>query len=121
MRRQVTGSTEPRRGEVWLVAYGAGRAGEPQKHRPGLVLSVDQLVGGSRFDLYVTVPLSTSLRPSPVRPSIAAGEGAERDSVAVCRAIRGMARSRLERRLGQVTAATLTQVERAVAIILGLS
>ncbi|TXB91664.1 type II toxin-antitoxin system PemK/MazF family toxin, partial [Mycobacterium tuberculosis] len=35
---------EPRRGDLWLVSLGAARAGEPGKHRPAVVVSVDELL-----------------------------------------------------------------------------
>ncbi|MGF2943794.1 type II toxin-antitoxin system PemK/MazF family toxin, partial [Mycobacterium sp. Lab-001] len=37
---------EPRRGDVWLVALGAARAGEPGKHRPAVIVSVDEILAG---------------------------------------------------------------------------
>jgi mRNA interferase MazF len=62
-------STEPRRGEVWLVSFGAGRDGEPAKNRPAVVVSVDeQNVDATAADLIVVVPLSSSRAPSPLRP-----------------------------------------------------
>lgn len=39
-------STEPRRGEIWLVSLGAARAGEPGKNRPAIVISVDEILAG---------------------------------------------------------------------------
>jgi mRNA interferase MazF len=57
-------STEPRRGEVWLVALGAARRGEPGKNRPAVIVSADRLSDGSSDDLIVVVPLSTCRRPA---------------------------------------------------------
>jgi hypothetical protein len=34
-------STEPHRGEAWLVSFGAARRGEPGEHRPAVVVSAD--------------------------------------------------------------------------------
>jgi mRNA interferase MazF len=113
-------STEPRRGEVWLTSFGAARPGEPGKNRPAIVVSADRLSAGTVADLTVVVPLSSSIAPSPVRPAVGDIEGVEHQSRAVCRAVRGMARSRLLRRLGTATPETLAEVERALALILGL-
>ena len=116
----MTESIEPRRGEVWLVGLGAARAGEPGKWRPAVVVSADELIGGGRFDLWVVVPLSASLTASAVRPQIPVGQGVDRESVASCRGIRGIARSRFGERLGSVAPATMESIDRALSLVMGL-
>jgi mRNA interferase MazF len=111
-------STEPRRGEVWLVSLGAARAGEPGKNRPSIVVSADQLATGSPSELLIVVPLSSSVPASALRPKVA--EGVERPSRAVCGAVRGVARSRLLRQLGTLSPAKLAEVDRALALVLSL-
>jgi mRNA interferase MazF len=113
-------STEPRRGEVWLVSFGAARPGEPGKNRPAVVVSVDRTIAGSPHELIVVVPLSSSVPPSALRPEVQEIEGVDRPSCAIPRALRGVARSRLLRRLGVLPPATLAEIERALALILGL-
>lgn len=113
-------STEPRRGEVWLVSLGAARSGEPGKNRPAVVVSADRLTAGLPDELIVIVPLSSSLSPSGLRPEVITGEGVERPSRAVCGAIRGVARSRLLRPLGTLPPTKLAEVERALARVLDL-
>jgi mRNA interferase MazF len=113
-------TSEPRRGEVWLAALGAARPGEPGKHRPSIILSAPRSVVGAPRELIVVVPLSSSLPPSALRPEIVDIEGVDRHSRAICRAVRGVARSRLLRRLGALQPATLAEVERALALTLGL-
>jgi mRNA interferase MazF len=113
-------STDPRRGEVWLVSLGAARRGEAGKHRPAIVVSADRIIAGSMDEPVVVVPLSTSVPRSSLRPEISGIDGVERPSRAVCGAVRGLARSRLERRLGVLTPAMLGEVERALALVLGL-
>jgi mRNA interferase MazF len=105
---------------VWLTAFGAARPGEPGKNRPAIVVSMDHLNAGTVADLIVVVPLSSSREPSVLRPEVNDLEGVDRPSRAICRAVRGMARSRLLRRLGDVSPAKLEEVERALALILGL-
>ena len=116
----TTALTEPLRGELWLVALGAGRTGEPGKHRPAVVVSVDELLAGVDDELVVVVPVSSSRSRTPLRPPIAPAEGVDADSVAVCRGIRSVARARLVRRLGTVTSDTMREIEGALADILGL-
>jgi len=111
----------PRRGEIWLVALGAGRTGEPAKNRPAVVLSVDELNAGiAQDELVVVVPLSSSRAPSALRPEVAPSEGLDRASRAICRGVRAVARARLLRQVGVLTPETMEQVERSLASILGL-
>lgn len=115
----MTESTDPRRGEIWLGSLGAARRGEPGKNRPVVVLSSEELLIGDPGELIVVVPLSSSVAPSRLRPSIDPSSGIDSDSAAVCRAVRGIARSRLLRRLGEANARTLAEVEAALATVLG--
>ena len=112
--------SDPRRGELWLVALGAGRPGEPPKHRPAAVVSVDDVLSGLESELVVVVPISRSRIPSPLRPRVTAAEGVEEDGVAVCRAVRGITKSRLVRPMGTLRPGTMREVERALAMVLGL-
>lgn len=125
--RTTTGTTpsatalpEPRRGELWLVALGAARAGEPGKHRPAVVISVDEILADIDDELVVVVPVSSSRSGSPLRPRVLPSEGVDTESVALCRGIRAVARSRLLERLGTPAPDTIRQIERALALILGI-
>jgi mRNA interferase MazF len=114
-------SSEPQRGEIWMVSLGAGRRGEPGKNRPALVVSADQLLGVDGDELVVVVPLSASRAPSALRPPLGVDEGVDGASAAICRALRGVSRRRLLRRLGQVPPPKMAEVERAMSLVLGLS
>jgi mRNA interferase MazF len=112
-------STEPpRRGEVWLVALGAARSGEPGKTRPAIVVSDDQLNSGAHDELIVVVPLSSSREPSALRPEVSTDTGVDEPSRAIPRAIRSVARARLVRRLGMLSPEKLAEVERALRLVL---
>lgn len=113
-------STEPRRGEIWLVSLGAGREGEPGKNRPAIVVSVDEISAGLEDELLVVVPLSSSRAPSPLRPEISPEEGIDSPSAAVCRGVRAVARSRLLRPLGKARPETLSGIEHALGLVLGI-
>jgi mRNA interferase MazF len=108
------------RGEVWLVSLGAGRKGEPGKNRPGIVVSVDEILAGLESELVVLVPVSRSRTPSPLRPAVRPGEGVEAKSAAICRGVRAVGRTRLLRRLGALKPSTMREVEQALALVLGL-
>lgn len=111
---------DPRRGELWLVALGAARAGETGKHRPAVVVSVDEILAGVDDELVVVVPVSSSRAHSPLRPLVSPSEGVEPDSVAICRGVRAVARTRLLERLGALEPGAMRQVERALSVILGI-
>jgi mRNA interferase MazF len=113
-------SSDPRRGEIWLVSLGAVRTGEPGKNRPAIVVSVDEIVAGVEDELFVVVPLSSSHAASPLRPAVSPAEGIDRQSSAVCRGVRAVTRTRLLRRIGKAKPETLGDVEHALAMILGL-
>jgi mRNA interferase MazF len=111
-------STEPRRGEIWLAALGAARRGEPGKNRPVVVLSADELLVGKDDELIVIVPFSSSVTPSLLRPAVDPSSGIDNPSAAICRAIRGVARSRLLRRLGEVDTEKMAEIEQALGLVL---
>lgn len=113
-----TESTNPRRGEIWLTAFGAGRQGEPGKNRPAVVLSADELQVGRSDELVVVVPFSSSVTPSRLRPAVDPSGGIDYPSVAICRGIRGLARSRLLRHLGAVGPETMAEIEQALGLVL---
>ncbi|ASL18443.1 toxin (plasmid) [Mycobacterium intracellulare subsp. chimaera] len=111
---------EPRRGDLWLVSLGAARAGEPGKHRPAVVVSVDELLTGIDDELVVVVPVSSSRSRTPLRPAVSPAEGVDTDSVAVCRSIRAVARTRLVERLGTIRPGTMREIEDVLTLILGI-
>lgn len=108
----------PKRGEIWLTAFGAARRGEPGKTRPAVVLSANELLIGSADELIIVVPFSSSVTPSILRPPIGPETGIDNPSAAICRAIRGVARSRLLRRIGEVGDEKMAEIERAVGLVL---
>lgn len=116
----MTALTEPRRGDLWLVAFGAARTGEPGKHRPAVVVSADELLTGLPDELVVVVPVSSSRSRTPLRPLISPRQGVDVESVAVCRGVRAVSRARLVQRLGVVEPATLRELESALGHILGI-
>ena len=70
----------------------------------------------------VVIPFTTNLRWGrfPFCVPVASGEGGlESESVALCHQIRVADKSRLVRRLGQVSDAVMTKVDQAIHITLG--
>jgi mRNA interferase MazF len=114
-------ATDPRRGEIWLASLGAARRGEPGKNRPVVVLSANEILTGESHELIAVVPLSTSLPRSALRPQLDPETGIDSPSAAVCRALRGIARSRLLRPVGTVPPQKMQEIERALGLVLGLA
>jgi mRNA interferase MazF len=111
----------PRRGDVFVVSFDPTLGAEIQKTRPALILQNDI---ANRFSPITIVAAITSRFDSKLYPTdilIRAPEaGLERDSVVLLNQIRSIDRQRLIRRLGRVTAETMRQVDRALAISVGL-
>lgn len=119
-QRLATALPEPQRGELWLVALGAARRGEPGKHRPAVIVSVDNVLTGIEDELVVVVPVWSSVAHNPLRPHLSPTEGVDTESVAVCRGVRAVARTRLVERLGALAPDAMHQIERGLALILGI-
>jgi mRNA interferase MazF len=94
---------------------------EIRKTRPALVLQNDV---ANRYSPLTIVSAITSQFEEPLYPTevfLRAGEGgAAKDSVILLNQIRSVDKRRLIRRLGSVRAETLTRVDRAIQISLGL-
>lgn len=118
--RRPTTLAEPRRGDLWLVAFGAGRPGEAGKHRPAVIVSADEMLSGVEDELIVVVPVSSSRARTPLRPVISPDEGVDAASVAVCRGLRAVSRARLLQRLGTIDPETLRDIEAALVLVLAL-
>jgi mRNA interferase MazF len=103
-----------------LVAFGAARAGEPGKHRPAVIVSADELLTGLADELVIVVPVSSSRSQTPLRPPITPAEGVDVGSVAVCRGIRAVSRTRLMNRLGAVKPETMDDIAEALSHVLGI-
>lgn len=108
------------RGEVWMASLDPIRGSEQSGTRPVLVLQVDPL--NSFLRTVVAVPLTTNLKWGRYAfcVLVAAPEGGlTSDSIVLCHQVRATDKSRFIRFLGQVSDATLTQVEQAVSVTLG--
>jgi len=110
----------PLRGEVWLVDLDPARGHEQAGMRPGLVVSVD-LFNRGPAELVVVVPLTTRAKGIPWHVPVEPPEGGlEQKSFIKCEDVRSVAKERLTRRLGMVSAETLAAVEDRLRILLGL-
>jgi len=110
-----------RRGEIWSANLNPTRGSEQAGVRPVLIFQNDQI---NKYTATVlAIPFTTNLKraalPSCVR--VAKGEGGlTSDSVALCHQLRVLDKSRLQKRLGEVSQETITAIEVKVVFTMGI-
>jgi mRNA interferase MazF len=90
------------RGEVWLAALDPTIGGEIQKTRPCVVLSPPEM--NDRLLTVMAAPMTTDSRPAPSRISV---HFQGKAGFILLEQLRSLDKSRLIRRLGGISAATL--------------
>lgn len=111
---------DPSRGEIWLVDLNPTRGHEQAGHRPGLVISVD-LFNHGPAGLMVILPLTTRAKGIPFHVAISPPEGGvTQPSFIKCEDVRSVAKERLSRHLGSVSATSIAAVEDRLRILLNL-
>ena len=110
----------PSRGEIWLVDLNPTRGHEQSGVRPALIVSVDKFNHGPA-GLAVVLPVTSRGKGIALHVSIDPPEaGLTMRSFVKVEDVRSVAMERLTRRLGQVSRATLDQVEDRLRILLDL-
>jgi mRNA interferase MazF len=112
-----------KRGEVYWIRLDPIERSEQAGTRPGVIVSRDAI--NQYSPVVVICPLTgvhplTRLYPSDVLVKAPKG-GLQVDSVVLTLQVRAVAKSRLQRRLGQLEPDTMAQVDRALKITLDLS
>jgi mRNA interferase MazF len=115
---------EPTRGEVWLVDLETGRGHEQTGQRPVLIVSDDALNAGPA-GLVMVIPLTSKVAKSkniPTHIRIDPPEGGlKTPSVVLCDQLRTISKDRLRNAAwGTASAATMTEVERILRVLLAL-
>jgi len=110
-----------KRGEVWLLDLGLPKDDHEQAgRRPAAILQTDDL---SDLSTVVIIPLTTQSKRAGFAHTVwipAKEAGQDRDSVALCHQIRALDRRKLIRRIGELAPECLSEIEAAVAFVLGL-
>ena len=94
-----------RRGDVYLVTLNPTRGREIRKTRPCVVVSPDEL--NAHMGTFIVAPLTSGSHPYPFR---VACRFAGKDGHVILDQIRTVDEERLGKRLGALTAATMTKV-----------
>ena len=109
------------RGEIWLAELSPVRGSEQAGTRPILIMQTNTI---NRFTTTVlAIPFTTNLRRAslPSCVQISAGEGGlSSDSVALCHQLRVLDKTRLTKKLGTISNATLENIETCVLFTLGI-
>ncbi len=112
----------PRRGEAYLVRFGPPVGAEMRKTRPALIVQND--IGNRVSPIVIVAAISSQVpdRPSPIEVVVAPDEGGLHvHSVVLLNYLYSLDRRRLVRRLGALRPSTIAQVNRALAVSLGLT
>lgn len=111
----------PKRGEIYLADFDPVIGSEIAKRRPALVIQND--IGNRVSAITIVAALSSQVRQPlyPIEVLIHAPEGGlTADSAVRLNQLRTMDKSRLIKRLGKVSAATMATVDTAIKLSLGL-
>ena len=111
-----------KRSEVWLADLNPTRGSEQAGTRPVLLFQNDLI---NKFTTTVlTIPFTTNLRraslPSCVKVSKGDG-GLTSDSVALCHQLRVLDKTRLQKKLGDLSDETMASIESRVVFTMGIA
>jgi mRNA interferase MazF len=96
-------SDKPLRGEVWLADLDPTTGSEIRKTRPCLIVSPDSM--NNHLRTITAMPLTSGSQPAPFRIAI---RFQGKDGLLLADQVRTLDRRRLIKRLGKVSATTLT-------------
>src|SRR5450759_934468 len=113
----------PRRGEIHLAALDPAVGHDIKKTRPALVVQNDTSNRYSAVTMVAPITTAVRLPLSPLHVLLPAGPstGLTVASVAVFNQIRAVDRKRLIKKMGEVDALVLAQVDEAIKAAFGLS
>jgi mRNA interferase MazF len=103
---------EVARGEIWSYAFSA-----PDKRRPVLVIARQDVIG--LLHTVMVAPITSTIHGAPSEVLVGVSEGLKHDSAVNLDHVQTVEQARLTRRMGQVSAAKMRDVCRALAIAVG--
>jgi mRNA interferase MazF len=107
-----------KRGEIWTISGGSDYAGKP---RPAVIVQED---GYEALDSVTVCPFTSELITTPLtRPEIAPNEanGLRGNSFLMVDKISTISKSKVGRRIGQLSSAEITRLNRAMILFLGIA
>lgn len=105
-----------KRGDIFYISGGVQTGSEQGGNRPAIIVSNN--VGNHYAPVVEVVYLATRKKASlPTHVNICS---AKRPSIALCEQVDTVSKSRLERRLGHITAKEMQAIDKALAKSLGL-
>jgi len=107
-----------KKGDIYIADLSGSKGSEQAGIRPVLIIQSDKI--NKYTQTVVAIPITTNLRRVliPGCVLLRQGEGGLlQDSVALCYQIRALAKSRLQNRIGSLSAVVLKQVEEAIKTI----
>lgn len=111
----------PRRGEVYLVNFDPTIGSEIKKTRPAVVVQNDVSNRHSAVTIVAAISSAGDSTPYPNEVFVKKGEGGlDNDSFVLLNQVRTIDRSRLIKKLGALKQGTVTSVDRAIEISMGL-
>ncbi len=114
--------TRPTRGDIYLVNFDPTLGAEIRKTRPALILQNDIANRHSPITIVAAVTSKFDDQLYPTEVFVRASEaGLSVDSVVLLNQIRSIDRQRLVRRLGSANPETMTRVDLALQLSLGLA
>ena len=109
----------PVRGEVWLVNWNPARGSEQAGKRPALVIQND--IGNEKASTTIVAAISGSVKIYPMNVRLNPPEGGlNRPSIVKTGQILTVSKERLEKRLGQISAEKMQEVNLAIKLSLDL-
>jgi mRNA interferase MazF len=100
------------RGEIWHYAVAS-----PNKRRPVLVISRQDVLG--LLQTTMVAPITSTIRGAPSEVIVGTADGLKHESAVNLDHVQTVDQDRLVRRVGQVSAETMRNVCRALAIAVG--
>lgn len=111
-----------KRGDLFWVSLDPTQGSEQAGRRPALVIQND--IGNEFAATVIIAPLTTKQygKPYPTNVTVSAGTaGIKEDSTVLLSQIRTIDKRRLKKKIGHLAPSHLSEVNRAIAISLGLS
>jgi len=111
----------PKRGEVYYVAFDPTLGVEIKKTRPALIIQND--IGNLHSQATIVAAITSTVREAfPYEVATAGGEGGlPKDSLVLLNQVRTIDKKRLRKKLGMLSSETMKNVDRAIAVSLGLT